>query len=66
MIKVAVVIPKYGLVGGAEGFVSALTERLAMRNEFEILKNHCNAVGGIFYGAIMLNSHILRRDNEFP
>ncbi len=36
MIKVAVVIPKYGLVGGAEGFVYALTERLAMRGEFEI------------------------------
>ena len=36
MIKVAVVIPKYGLVGGAEGLVYALTERLAMRNEFEI------------------------------
>jgi UDP-glucose:(heptosyl)LPS alpha-1,3-glucosyltransferase len=36
MIKVAVVIPKYGLVGGAEGFVYALTERLAMRDEFEI------------------------------
>jgi len=36
MIKVAVVIPKYGLVGGAEGFVYALTERLAMGNDFEI------------------------------
>ena len=36
MTKVAVVIPKYGLVGGAEGFVYALTERLAMRPEFEI------------------------------
>jgi UDP-glucose:(heptosyl)LPS alpha-1,3-glucosyltransferase len=36
MMKVAVVIPKYGLVGGAEGFVFALTERLAMRPEFEI------------------------------
>lgn len=36
MIKIAVVIPKYGLVGGAEGFVYALTERLAMRDEFEI------------------------------
>ena len=36
MIKVAVVIPKYGLVGGAEGFVYALTERLAMRDDFEI------------------------------
>ncbi|MCP4579018.1 MAG: glycosyltransferase family 4 protein [Deltaproteobacteria bacterium] len=36
MLKVAVVIPKYGLVGGAEGFVYALTERLARRDEFEI------------------------------
>ena len=36
MIKVAVVIPKYGLVGGAEGFAYALTEKLAARNEFEI------------------------------
>ena len=36
MIKVAVVIPKYGLVGGAEGFVFALAERLAVRPEFEI------------------------------
>jgi UDP-glucose:(heptosyl)LPS alpha-1,3-glucosyltransferase len=36
MKRVAVVIPKYGLVGGAEGFVFALTERLAVRPEFEI------------------------------
>lgn len=36
MTKIAVVIPKYGLVGGAEGFAYALTERLAMRGEFEI------------------------------
>ena len=36
MIRIAVVIPKYGLVGGAEGFVFALTERLAVRPEFEI------------------------------
>ncbi|MCG6878381.1 MAG: glycosyltransferase family 4 protein [Deltaproteobacteria bacterium] len=36
MTKVAVVIPKYGLVGGAEGFAHVLTERLAMRGEFEI------------------------------
>jgi len=35
-IKVAVVIPKYGLVGGAEGFAFELTERLAMRGRFEI------------------------------
>jgi len=30
-MKIAVVIPKYGLVGGAEGFAYELTERLAMR-----------------------------------
>ncbi len=34
--RVAVVIPKYGLVGGAEGFAHALTERLAVRDEFEM------------------------------
>jgi UDP-glucose:(heptosyl)LPS alpha-1,3-glucosyltransferase len=36
MMKIAVVIPKYGLLGGAEGFVYALTERMAVRPEFEI------------------------------
>ncbi len=36
MKKIAVVIPKYGLVGGAEGFVYALTERLALLGEFEM------------------------------
>ncbi|MBU0735522.1 MAG: glycosyltransferase family 4 protein, partial [Proteobacteria bacterium] len=35
-MKIAVVIPKYGLVGGAEGFAYELTERLAMRRRFEI------------------------------
>ena len=35
-IKVAVAIPKYGLVGGAEGFVFELTERLAENRAFEI------------------------------
>jgi len=35
--RIAVVIPKYGLVGGAEGFAAALTERLALDNSaFEI------------------------------
>ena len=34
-MKIAVVIPKYGLVGGAEGFAYELTERLAMRSRFE-------------------------------
>jgi len=34
--KIAVVIPKYGLVGGAEGFAYELTERLAVRGRFEI------------------------------
>lgn len=35
-MKIAVVIFKYGLVGGAENFVYELTERLATRNCFEI------------------------------
>jgi UDP-glucose:(heptosyl)LPS alpha-1,3-glucosyltransferase len=35
-MKIAVVIPKYGLVGGAESFAYELTERLAERNGFEI------------------------------
>ena len=26
--KIAVVIPKYGLIGGAEGYAAELTERL--------------------------------------
>ncbi|NOQ95850.1 MAG: glycosyltransferase [Desulfobacterales bacterium] len=35
-MKIAVVIPKYGLVGGAEAFAYELTERLAQRDEFKI------------------------------
>lgn len=35
-MKIAVVIPKYGLVGGAEGFAYELTERLAMRERFKV------------------------------
>jgi len=35
-IRVAVVIPKYGLIGGAETFVFELCERLALREEFQI------------------------------
>ena len=31
--KIAVVIPKYGLVGGAEGFAAELTERIATNEE---------------------------------
>jgi len=34
--RIAVVIPKYGLVGGAEGFAAALTERLAVDPALEI------------------------------
>lgn len=34
--KIAVVVPKYGLVGGGERFVSELTSRLARNDEFEI------------------------------
>jgi len=35
-MKIAIVIPKYGLVGGAEAFAYELTERLARRDEFKI------------------------------
>jgi UDP-glucose:(heptosyl)LPS alpha-1,3-glucosyltransferase len=35
-MKIATVIPKYGLFGGAEGFAFELTERLARREDFEI------------------------------
>lgn len=39
--RIAVVIPKYGLVGGAEGFAAELTERLAgdPRWEFHVFAN---------------------------
>ena len=35
-IRVAVIIPKYGLLGGAETYVFELCERLALRGEFQI------------------------------
>jgi UDP-glucose:(heptosyl)LPS alpha-1,3-glucosyltransferase len=35
-IRVAVVIPKYGLIGGAESVVFEVTERLAEHKDFEI------------------------------
>jgi UDP-glucose:(heptosyl)LPS alpha-1,3-glucosyltransferase len=35
-VKIAVVIPKYGLVGGGERFVAELTERIAQRSPYEI------------------------------
>ena len=35
-MKIAVVIPKYGLVGGAESFAFMLSERMATRDDFEI------------------------------
>jgi len=35
-LKIAVVIPRYGLVGGAEGFASQLCESLAEDGRFEI------------------------------
>ena len=34
--KIAVVVPKYGLVGGGERFASEITERLAQNEDFEI------------------------------
>jgi UDP-glucose:(heptosyl)LPS alpha-1,3-glucosyltransferase len=35
-VKIAVVIPKYGLLGGGEKFVAELTERIAERSSYEI------------------------------
>ena len=34
--KIAVIVPKYGLVGGGERFASEVTERLARNDNFEI------------------------------
>jgi UDP-glucose:(heptosyl)LPS alpha-1,3-glucosyltransferase len=34
--KIAVVVPKYGLVGGGERFASEITERLARNEDYEI------------------------------
>jgi len=34
--RIAVVIPKFGLVGGAEGFAAELTERIAANPRFEV------------------------------
>lgn len=34
--KIAVVIPKYGLVGGAERFVAEMTERIAQDDRYEV------------------------------
>jgi len=34
--RIAVVIPKFGLVGGAEGFAAELTERIAADSRFEV------------------------------
>ncbi|MBN2436985.1 MAG: glycosyltransferase family 4 protein [Deltaproteobacteria bacterium] len=34
--RIAVVIPKYGLVGGAEGFAAELTQRIAADPRFEV------------------------------
>ena len=45
MQKIAVVIPKYGLVGGAEQFVAELTNRLARQTgyDFHVLANRWQA-----------------------
>lgn len=34
--KIAVIVPKYGLIGGGERFVSELTERIARNPRFEV------------------------------
>lgn len=46
--KIAVVIPKYGLLGGAERFAAETTERLARKTgyEFHVFANRWNASPG--------------------
>ncbi|MCX5864727.1 MAG: glycosyltransferase family 4 protein [Deltaproteobacteria bacterium] len=46
--KIAVVIPKYGLVGGGEQFVSQLTEKIALnpRYDVHVFANKWKAVSG--------------------
>jgi UDP-glucose:(heptosyl)LPS alpha-1,3-glucosyltransferase len=41
MSKIAVVIPKYGLVGGAEQFTAELTDELCSRTDhtFQVFAN---------------------------
>ncbi len=50
MTKIAVVIPKYGLVGGAEQFASELTNRLSANPEygFDIFANRWQSDSGDF------------------
>jgi UDP-glucose:(heptosyl)LPS alpha-1,3-glucosyltransferase len=35
-LRIAVVIPKYGLVGGAEEHTAELTERIALDEQYDI------------------------------
>ena len=46
--RIAVVVPKYGLAGGAEQFASALTERLARStpHEFHVFAHQWREVPG--------------------
>jgi len=59
-IKVAIVIPKYGLVGGAERFVAEVTERMARegRYEFHVFANQWRAEEGS--PVIFHKVHIIR------
>lgn len=36
MRKIAVVIPKYGIIGGAEGYAAELTKRIALNPDYDI------------------------------
>jgi len=57
-LRVAVVIPKYGLIGGGERFASELTERLARKGkyEFHVFANRWNpgSAGIVFHKVPML------------
>ncbi len=50
MKKIAIVIPKYGLIGGAEQFASELTEKLSggRQDEFHVLANRWQAISPSF------------------
>ena len=56
--KVAVIVPKYGLVGGAEAFVAELTSRLARRRpwEYHVFANKWFEDGGIRFHKVPILS----------
>lgn len=57
--KIAIVIPKYGLIGGAEGFAARLTEALAKNANYEVhvfANKRANDAEGILFHRIPIVS----------